>query len=404
MYDIAIIGGGIGGMYCCKQLSKKYKVILFDERNYLGGRVKTHYNPQLEEGAGRFHSSHKILLQIIKKCDLTKIKIGGPKDYISLNGKIIPNANDYFDKKMIQILKYASSLSKKELQKYTLKEFLEKIISKKDIQELINIFGYTSEFYVMNAYDSLQAFKNTFIGGNFFVLKEGLRQIITCLEQCSRENGAIIKKKSKIINIEKLENCFSLYTDNNIYYSQKIIFGTKAHNLLEFSILKPIFKEIKSVTFTPLLRIYAKYPKQNGEVWFNNMNTISTNSILRQIIPLNYETGLIMISYTDGTDVKPFLTKYGKLRSESALKNIIKSELKKLFPNKKIPEPTFFHPYLWKQGCHYWKKNNNSTKISKFMINPLKNIYICGESFSTNQAWMEGALETATEVIKKIKN
>ena len=75
------------------------------------------------------------------------------------------------------------------------------------------------------------------------------------------------------------------------------------------------------MTFTPLLRIYAKYPKQN-EVWFNNMNTISTNSILRQIIPINYQTGLIMISYTDGTDVKPFLTKYGKLRSEGALKNI----------------------------------------------------------------------------------
>ena len=98
----------------------------------------------------------------------------------------IPNANDYFDKKIIQILHYANTLSKIQLQKYTLKEFLDQIFSKEEIQELINIFGYTSEFYVMNAFDSLQAFKNTFIGGNFYVLKEGLRQIINCLEICSR--------------------------------------------------------------------------------------------------------------------------------------------------------------------------------------------------------------------------
>ena len=402
MYNIIIIGGGIGGMYCCEQLSKKYKTLLLDERNYLGGRIKTHYKPQFEEGAGRFHSSHKILLQIIKKCDLTKIKIGGPKNYISLDGEIIQNANEYFDKKMKQILNYADSLPKEQLQKYTLKEFLQQIISKKEIQELINIFGYTSEFYVMNAYDSLQAFKNTFIGGNFYVLKEGLRQIIKCLEQRSRENGAVIKTNSKVINIKKIENCFSLSTNTETYYTEKIIFATKAYNLLDFSILSPIYKKIKSVVSTPLLRIYAKYPKQNGEVWFNNMPTTSSDSILRQIIPLNYQTGLIMISYTDGIDVKPFLTKSGKLRSENVIKSLIKNELQKIFPNKNIPNPTYFHPYLWTQGCHYWKKNNDSSKISKFMINPIKNMYICGESFSTNQAWMEGALETATEVIKKI--
>jgi len=36
------------------------------------------------------------------------------------------------------------------------------------------------------------------------------------------------------------------------------------------------------------------------------------------------------------------------------------------------------------------------------MINPLPNLYICGDGLSHIQGWMEGALETAKEVIKII--
>ena len=37
------------------------------------------------------------------------------------------------------------------------------------------------------------------------------------------------------------------------------------------------------------------------------------------------------------------------------------------------------------------------------MINPIPNIYICGEAYSKKQAWIEGSLETSNEVIKKFK-
>jgi monoamine oxidase len=75
-----------------------------------------------------------------------------------------------------------------------------------------------------------------------------------------------------------------------------------------------------------------------------------------------------------------------------------------LFPTKNIPEPTYYYAYLWKQGCHYWKKNKDSEKLSKEMLNPLENIYICGESFSQQQAWMEGALQTSKEVVELINS
>ena len=109
-----------------------------------------------------------------------------------------------------------------------------------------------------------------------------------------------------------------------------------------------------------------------------------------------------MISYTDYKDTIPFISN-GKLKKDDLIINIINTELKKIF-NIDIPNPIKLHSYYWINGCHYWKKNNDSEIISKYIINPINNIYICGETYSLyNQAWIEGALETSNKVIKKIK-
>ena len=65
-----VVGGGISGLYCALKLSEKHKVVLIDERDYLGGRIKTQH--KMELGAARFNSSHTILLSLIKRYDLLK--------------------------------------------------------------------------------------------------------------------------------------------------------------------------------------------------------------------------------------------------------------------------------------------------------------------------------------------
>ena len=46
-----------------------------------------------------------------------------------------------------------------------------------------------------------------------------------------------------------------------------------------------------------LLRIYIQYPVK--DLWFKNIKRTITDNYIRQIIPINYEEGLIMISYSD---------------------------------------------------------------------------------------------------------
>ena len=49
MYDVAIIGAGISGLYCGLHISNH---IIF-ESDRVGGRIHTHYDPYYEIGAGR---------------------------------------------------------------------------------------------------------------------------------------------------------------------------------------------------------------------------------------------------------------------------------------------------------------------------------------------------------------
>ena len=73
-------------------------------------------------------------------------------------------------------------------------------------------------------------------------------------------------------------------------------------------------------------------------------------------------------------------------------------------PNEDNSKPIYFKTHYWKVGAHHWKPGYDSDIITGIMLNPLNNVYICGEAFSTKQAWMEGALETSEKVIKLIKN
>jgi monoamine oxidase len=55
-------------------------------------------------------------------------------------------------------------------------------------------------------------------------------------------------------------------------------------------------------------------------------------------------------------------------------------------------------------GVHLWNVNYNSAEMLNHMTQPVANFpcYICGEAYSTNQTWAEGALETADIVLHRL--
>ena len=78
-------------------------------------------------------------------------------------------------------------------------------------------------------------------------------------------------------------------------------------------------------------------------------------------------------------------------------------DLRELFPEREIPDPVLFDYYAWPDGVTYWLPGNyDPAKVSREALHPFETIYVCGESFSMRQGWMEGALEHAAELLKLI--
>jgi len=76
LYDYIIIGGGLAGTYCAYKLSFKYKILLIEKENKLGGRGLMINWHQMDIKLGRYWFSRKfnfnktydrIIISICKK-------------------------------------------------------------------------------------------------------------------------------------------------------------------------------------------------------------------------------------------------------------------------------------------------------------------------------------------------
>jgi len=399
MYDIIIIGGGIGGLNTALKLSNK-KILLLDERKYWGGRINTNKQPQYEIGAARFSNKHKILNKLIKKYRLKTIPLSKNIDFLDKEKGMIQNVNILLDNYFLELIKKSKKWEQSKLKSMTLYDFMNNCNDIKLTNKMIDIFGYYSEIKEMNAYDALNTFSIDFVNTKYFCLQNGLSELCNKIIEDIKVKGGICINNTRVIDVKKINNNILIETNKEVYKCKKVVFSIKGQQLKQFDILKPIHKYTKCLYNAELLRIYAKYPIRNNGVWFSSIRRTTTNSFLRQIIPIDYEKGLIMISYTDGNDIKSFKDKNGKIMNDIKIKSLISNELNNLFGN--IPQPTYFKVHYWEIGAHHWKPGYDSEEIHNKMINPIDNIYICGEAFSKKQAWIEGALETSESVIKSI--
>ena len=83
-------------------------------------------------------------------------------------------------------------------------------------------------------------------------------------------------------------------------------------------------------------------------------------------------------------------------------------QLKELHNIQDAPEPIEAAFMDWGDdpyggAVHFWNPGNDSSKVLKKIIQPVSDFpcYICGEAYSTNQTWVEGAFQTAELVLQK---
>jgi len=459
IYDYLIVGAGISGLYTAYNLNKKYpsaKICILEATQYIGGRLHSiKYDGLIMDGGGaRFNTDQNRIISLIKELGLWDkvVPLNTDSTYkpvynASLKTKSLENYKSLeinfptLDNFIIYMKKYIKEkkISRTQLINTTILDFTLLHFSKEypHIKEyLINIYPYYSELAILNAVEGINLFSNELAKKTkYFMLNGGLEQLTETLynklKDLKETKKCIIDiyKETSVLEINEFlcikktnQIGYSIITDNTDtdntkFIANKVILTIPKNKLINIKIkpiisntkisskLTQLLKNINSVQNEPLYRIYSRYPldKKTHKVWFDGLGKIVTNLPIKYIIPINYEKGVIMISYTDSK----FADYWIKQVSEGTFENTLNTQLKQLFPDIDIPKAKWFKHCPWISGAGYWKKGYDRKVIMPKMIEPLgrkNNLYICGENYSSHQAWVEGSLETSDMVLKAINN
>lgn len=405
-YDIIIIGGGISGLFLAyKLLNTNLKIIILEGNNDVGGRIQTikKKDTLFEAGAARFHGNHGKIISLIHDLGLREDIQPLPEiiDYILRGHKNnYPYQTDNNTVPLKDLFKYSitfkEKMSKKELQRISFFQYLLLIYDYETATYIKDAFGYDSEFINLNADAALQMFENDFFNENhYYILKNGLSQLIERMKKEILQSNIILKTNCLVKEIH--DDHIITHKGDQFFY-QHLICTIPPSSLQKLDFFKNTLT-VHSVTANPLLRIYAKYPTK--DVWFKNIRRTTTDNYIRQIIPIDIEKGLIMISYTD--DKYADLWNAYHTLGDDFLIDALHKEINTLF-DITPPKPEFISVHYWKDGFHTWKLGEDSQEVSKNILKPIKGkeVYICGEAYSMNQGWIEGSLDTCYSILSML--
>ena len=92
---------------------------------------------------------------------------------------------------------------------------------------------------------------------------------------------------------------------------------------------------------------------------------------------------------------------------EAALGRYLKGTLEEVLDHR-LPAPLFTKAHSWRAGVTYWLPGDYSpVEASRAAVRPLPetypSVFLCGESYSLRQCWVEGALEHAAAALHDVK-
>ena len=407
MVKYLICGGGIAGLYTALQLLDKRiatgdEIIIVEKSNRLGGRIytKEHNEIKYDAGATRIHKDHNLTMSLIYRYNLEKKLIIFPEKHkcrLVLNDRIvIPDMNE-----ISKLLKKLTSIPLDEsLYFKTLEQVSNEILGVEKTELIINAVGYNCMFYKTNAYNAIVSIKKIYSKPEceFYHLIDGLYQIVEGIRRELEEAGVRIILNLKLVDWNDSVAEFVDFDGNkSTYIYEKLILSLTQAALKTLTKLdKHFYYSLDSVMSSPTIKIVAKFPTS----WFHDIPKTTTNLPIRVFVPFDVNNGFCWITYCNDELAKEWqdLAILGELE-----KNVMKY-LRQLFPEKIIPDPEWIEHTYWVNSIHFWKPYFKSDTIYQKIIQPFDNIFICGESYSNNQSWIQGALKTSSDVVGRIAN
>jgi hypothetical protein len=384
--DIIIVGGGIAGLYTAYKILQKDPNInlLLIESNKLGGRIgnELFHGERIVTGAGVGRKEKDVLLkQLLKELKVPCTTFESKRNYaqtISCDTKTI-----------FHLLK---KQFKEAPERKSFKDFAVPFLGNEMYNRFVTCVGFTDyenedayeTFFNYGFEDDFESWTAINIPWNVLIQKLlqkiGRRILFARVTKISQKTNIIVR------------------TDEGEYECKKLVIATEINSLQKL-LPFPIYKQIRG---QPFLRVYGKFSKASTEIMKQYIKGYTiVPGPLQKIIPMGE---VYMIAYSDNHRAK-ILKKY--------LKNTIKNRdyfcrlIEKSLGIQETLHLIDMRDYYWETGTHYFEPLSGFKTRSEFIKraqSPSPNIRVVGELISTNQGWVEGALESVESIKKWLHN
>ena len=397
IYDYIIIGGGISGLYSAHILQSKYNVLLLEQNDYLGGRIKQEmfHQTKISMGAGIIHKSDKHIFNLIKKFKIKHHIIRSSRTLIKPYNSSYDHSNgiELVRKKYLELKSKLNS----DLISLSFTDFLDKYFGKIFRKNYIDHSGYTDyvdgdinyhiKYYTLKA-DSFSSSLKIFFDWDTLIM--------------NIKNGINYKLNTLVTNITINQNTqnIEISTSKKLYVSRRIIFALPIKPLITLTRNLPLNISYDDyIQNANLLRIYTFHKdghKFEGEN-IGGFNIIPGKNLLRKIIVINDK--ILMSSYCD-MSYALYFKKY--LDNKKKLKELIFEELQKIIPTTTKIDDIVYH--YWDTGVHCFKPLHTFKIYSliKSLQNPIRNVFVVGELCSFQQGWTNGAVDSVEKIRTKL--
>jgi monoamine oxidase len=313
-------------------------------------------------------------------------------------------------------------------------------LSEECITFLDHVIGFMGPFHAfINAGEGMQILFDFPAAVSFLTLEDGFQSLPKALAEAIQSMGGEIIVAEKITSLERTDDIYTLKGSKYTYQAEKVILAIPKKPLKDLLKASEILsanttftETVSSVKNMELTKVGLYF---NERWWHSNKKIKLTNGPNFTDLPLGsvysfsqypsdpdkdagYNGPAALTQYTDytrgnfwkemqnigqmyQTDEFPENPK-GTYPASVNLVNEVMKQIKLVLgleaDDSSVPMPVLSTYRVWGQepfgyGYHQYKMNVNDLEDVYFNIwNPAENVYVCNESWSPEQGWVEGAL------------
>lgn len=419
--DIAIIGGGISGLYAAYRLHgllPSSAIRIFERTGAVGGRIYsaklTTHQEHVDLGAGRYNvSRHLNLHRLIEELGIRCV----PFDY-----DIAPFQNGLFESAREQLRTICGELRRffelctpKEQEIWSFWEGASRCIGNIKADFIATASGYDSlrnpklcfkhGIDILLNHPETGSLINNVRGewmaplGGFQSVPDRLASKITQICPVEYQSTLRAIHPLSIDSVSGVQLHFETADGNNTVGARQVIYASSIHNFLQLDGCSLSEEISRSIVDVPLMKGYVEYDAP----WWQSTDIagrcFTNSSPFRKIYFPRHLPYLLV--YADGNSALD-LRELTKNKSEALKKfeSVVRNAISFNAISGGAPQPLKQVWKFWEHGISFWDSGLNLFPDDVWSYGP--GIHVCSDLFTEHVGWVEGGIVSAEAAVRRV--